>query len=793
MAIQKITGAQRDFSGGELDESMKRSDENPVMKTGARQMPNWRVLSSGAVDNRPGRRALFLETGRVEEVLMSPGNVFFIVFGPGYLRVYNASGVQVFSSTVKGDGSTPIPWTLTTCRNVSFVIAPGAQFQIYIAYADGAPNNPPQILSWDGVSQSSTWKLTTYAETVSVNGAKDTIFTRISPPNVQMQPSGTNGSITITFSAPILVPAMIGTRLLWSGQQITITGVSSPTVGTATVDQTLPNGQEIGLGAGLGDNFFVGDEVVGSTSGAKGIVTLVLTSDIFLQPIPGANGFPIYFVVGETIFGPNGYAVAVTQARVPPFATAIWDDEVMNLFRGYPTSVFYDQSRLGFCNFPAVPSGVGWATIGLPLNFLVTSFSLVTPDSAMFELAPGKSQVLFVQPGAESSEFVFCDNAIYYIPISPTVPLQPGSVTFTLMSQQGCQPNVRPQPIEQSILYVKAGGAQMGAVQAPGAYYRPYIIDHVSEYHSHLFTASPAIAIAAPPAMSQFEELYAYVLLANGSIAMAKYAIRNGLLDVGPEGRPKMGWLPWSGAGSPSWISAQGSDVVFTTNYSLPASGSGFSSGFSNGFGGATAISVVEVLDNNQYLDSSILVNSPPIGIPTPGGKGPLWWLAGASVTLMDQSTRMMGTYQIDANGKIIPQNNAGENLLSAQLVAGQPWTATLEPFVPDAPPGQSAHQRMFKRRVSRMAVYVSNSTGFLMARLFSGPLSRTSPALGTIMNFFRVTAWNQDDDPTQPPPLREEADRWRPIGRSYDPRVAVIKDTPGPLRVHEFGCEVSI
>jgi hypothetical protein len=125
--------------------------------------------------------------------------------------------------------------------------------------------------------------------------------------------------------------------------------------------------------------------------------------------------------------------------------------------------------------------------------------------------------------------------------------------------------------------------------------------------------------------------------------------------------------------------------------------------------------------------------------------------------------------------------------------VGGQPWTAVLEPFCPDAQPGQSAHQRMFKRRVSRFAVYVLNSTGFLMARLFSGPLTRTSPPLGQVMNQRRVDTWNQDDDPTKAPPLREEAQRWRPLGRSYDPRVAIIKDTPGPLEISEIGLESTI
>jgi hypothetical protein len=60
-------------------------------------------------------------------------------------------------------------------------------------------------------------------------------------------------------------------------------------------------------------------------------------------------------------------------------------------------------------------------------------------------------------------------------------------------------------------------------------------------------------------------------------------------------------------------------------------------------------------------------------------------------------------------------------------------------------------------------------------------------------MNIHRVPTWNVGEDATQPPPLREEAQRWRPIGRAFDPRVAVIKDTPGPLMINELGIEVTI
>jgi hypothetical protein len=852
MAIPKMLGAQRDFSGGELDEAIKRADELPVMKIGARQLANWRILNGGQITNRPGRSALFRENGRVDKVLMSPGNVFYLAFGNGYLRVYNATGTQVFASSVKGDSVTAIPWTSATIRNIVWAVATGVPpFSVYICYGDDVPNNVPQVLSWDGISQTSMWSLSTFAFAIASASQKRAPFYRISPHNITMRPSAAVGNITITFSANVLVPGMIGTLMEYAGRQFQVTGVSSGTVGTATVIEALPPSQNVALGGGsgtfaLGDvvegsvsgasgimvfvpntqqinsasatQFFqVGDTMTGGTSGATGVVGFVgfvaghyfydvslTTGTLFtgvetvtggslsggsfvissvvggtaiVQLLPSSTGFVRAFTTSDLFVGPTASFAITGVSNNTPQAISDWDDEVINNFRGWPRSVFFDQTRLGFTNFPQLPSGIAWSAIDNTTDFYAQQ---ALPDNAIFELAPGKSQVLFVQPGMESSEFIFCDNAVYHIPITASIPLVPGSVSFDLLSTEGCLANVQPRAAEQSIVYIKSGGIKVAAVQTPGAYYRPHIIDDVSEMHSHLFTAAVPIAIAIPAGPDQFEERYAYILLANGNLVVGKFAVRQGLLEPGAEGKPKIGWLPWNGVGASTWISAQGGDLILTTAYAP---------------NGVTPVSIVERLDNAQYVDSALSVNSLPAPFTPPGGKGPLFKFPGpnSTVTLMDQSTRMMGTYQVDANGFIVPQFTGGENLSSLQLVAGQPWTATFEPFIADAPPGQDSHQRMFKRRVCRMMIYVSNSTGFLMARLFAGPIMPTSPPLGTIMNIRRVPTWNIGDDPTQPPPLREEVERWRPRGRAFDPRVAVIKDTPGPLLVHEVGTETTI
>jgi hypothetical protein len=845
MTIPKITGAQRDFSAGELDVEMKRADDNPIMKTGARQMLNWRILNSHAVKQRPGRTALFKENGpRVEPILMRPGQLFYLAFGAGYLRIYNAAGALVAGTTVMaGSGGLPLPWTAATVGAITYVVSnANSQFAVYIFFADGAPNNRPQLLLWDGVSQTSTWTLQPYLEAIAAGGQKRTFFSRISPPNITMQPSAVRGAINIAFSGAVLVAGMVGARMRYAGRQISITGVSGPQNGTAQVIEPLPPGQTLTISASSGF-MSIGDVIRGASSGAVGIVittptqqavtftylsgafmiigasvtgapsgatgtiiaidygtgtatislttatlfavadtvsggggAITLTSvggaSLVVQLIPASGSNIIAFIV-ETVVGQSGTAAVSAVATVAPQAIAVWDDEVMNTFRGYPSSVFFDQSRLGMCNFPSVPSAIGWSGLSLPTDLYVGS----SPQNAIFNLAPGNVQVQYVVPGMESSEFVFTDTKIFYIPITPQIPLIPGNVNFNELASHGSMPGVQPKRAQQSVVYMPAGGGVVGAVQSPGSYNRPYIIDSLSELHAHLFTASPAIAIAIPSAATQFEENYIYITLRNGTVVVGRYEMKQGLIEAGQDGKPRIGWSPWNGVGTVLWTAALQDAVIFTTSYT-----SSFPS-----------FVLVEQLDANQYLDMAIAVNNLPAAFVPPAGRGPLFAFANGPVTLMDQGYRMMGTYQVDGNGFIVPQGNGGENLASASLIAGQAWTSILEPFVPDAQPGQDVGQRMFKRRIARFAAYVSNSTGFVMARLFSGPLTRVSPALGTVMNSYRVPAWNQDDDATQPPPLREEAQRSRPLGRSFDPRVAIVKDTPGPLTIHELGTEATI
>jgi hypothetical protein len=746
MGIPKLNGAQVDFTGGEVDGSAQRS--NALAKAGVRQARNCRALNTGGLTNRPGRRVLFEAVGRVDKVVMAPGLLFYLIFDGGTLTVRDNTGVSVF--TTGG-----LAWTAATAKDVRWVVYGN---QIAITF----PGQIPKVLT---LNDGGGWSIADYAELV-LGTQKRTIFYRLAPKGITMTVSGTTGLINIGFSAPVLTAPMVGTRIRFNGRQMTIASVTSSTVGTANVNESLSSNRQVLTIPTVFHVPSVGDVVGQNSSGATGVTVTFAAPNLTVELSTNRR-----FQAGDFAYlaGPGsptiGSVTAVADAA--PAASVIWDQEIMNASAGYPASCFFDQTRLGFCGFPAVPGGVAWSAVNAFTDLYPDAFAsdgLAT--DAIFELVPGKSLVLNVMGGADANEFVFCDNAVYYVPITPANPLRPGSVNFILVTADGAGP-VQPRLADEVVIYVAAGGNKVMAIVSTGFSSRLERAIELTAMHTHLL-ATP-IAIAVPTVGGDFAERYLYVLNADGTLAVGKYS--PDLKDL-KEG--SIGWSPWSG-GNGKWVASANAEVIYTTEYGSPAE------------------SLAELSDNTRYLDGSQLYNTQPPGLPIPGGKGPLWYMAGRTVDLVDGGARMMGTYQVDANGFIVPQFQGGEDLTSATLTAGQAWTATFEPFSSIAQAGQDVGQRVKMRRITRFMVYVQDSTGFLFAQLNGGPQTPTSPPLGTIMLVERVPAWNIGDNPTLPPPRRASAFGWRPTGRSYDPRAAIIKDTPGPLTIMEAAMEITV
>jgi hypothetical protein len=307
--MAKIIGAQHDFRYGEVDVTLKRNDEHPARKGGLRQCANMRILNPGALQNRPGRSALFpaLTSTRIEEIAMSPGNIFRIAFGNGELRVFNSAGAQVALFVNQGN-SAPLPWTVAT---VGSIVYAQLGLAIYITF----PGMKPQVLTWDGIA---TWSIADYAELV-YGGQKRTWFYRISPQGITLLPAARSGiGISLIASSPVFVAAHVGTRMRFVNRQMLITAVSDSTHATVTIMETLAGQQNMTMAADPRLIYSAGDIVVGATSGSKGLITSLSSTSIQVQLLSTNTttvtiGYfgeqrTVAFVTAENLVGPAGSA-----------------------------------------------------------------------------------------------------------------------------------------------------------------------------------------------------------------------------------------------------------------------------------------------------------------------------------------------------------------------------------------------------------------------------------------------------------------------------------------------------
>lgn len=753
---------QHDFTAGELDPQSKRGNDDPLVKAGARQLLNARILNTKGAANRPGRNlvAARASQSRDEDILMAPGVTYRLSFTNATLKIFDSTGTQVFTEGGRA-------WTGATLGQIIFAIYLN---QIFLTF----PGVVPEVLTWDGVT---TWSSAAFAELL-VGSQVRTPFYRLAAKGIGLSVGGGTGSIGLVTTDPYFVAGaapvgMVNTLIRFIGRQIRIDSVTNATTATGTVLEPLPGTQNINFGP-LNPNlvFSISDVVIGSVSGAKGVVLNVGGGAINVQlltlgtTVETINGSPQTeaFVTSDTIVSAGGALPATTVGPVGAPANSFeWDEELMNSYRGFPRSVAVDQGRLIFSDFPALPGAIAWSAFGTPIDLNVGA----NPTDGFLEIAPGKNRVQHVVPGPESSEIVFCDNGIFYISISATNPLKPGSVTFQKISSDGAGA-VQPRAVGEVIVYADQGLTQLASIVAVGAYNRPFVTVSLTDLHSHLFNNIQAIAL--PTSVTQFPERYAYVLNGDGTLAVGKYT-----LDETGKLAGKIGWVPWNGFGVGKWVSALNDVVTFVTAYTQ---------------GAATAF-MVEQLDATRYLDASLPINAIPAALTPPGGKGPLWWLPLATVDLMDGAFAL-GPHATDANGFIVP-TQPGEDLSSATLRAGFMWTGVIEPFLPPVQGGQDGGQRMKKRRCARFEVYVANSSGFAVRQIYTGQQGPNLPVPGTYMGGRRIPAYNQDDNTNIAPPLREQAYTTRPRGRAHDPRVAIVKDTPGPLTIVEISARVSV
>lgn len=736
MSIQKQIIAQRDFSAGQLDEAALRRDDVDIMRAGLRTARNVRILNTGSVKRRPGRRMLFETPGIAYGIRPAPKDDWYLSFedGRAVFRSRDLGSRQDFSG---------MPWGAGDLTDLRFVENAGT---VIVA----GPAMRPQVFSYTRSTRQ--WSHQAFSFSTDITGAiRQPFYNFFLGTGITLQPSARTGTITITFSGAVLDPQHVGVRFRYGSRQLQIASVSSPTSGTATVVEQLP--PTVSLTLDTYEGLQVGDVIEGIESGCRGQVISV-GPPLTVLITDNWSGFQTTDD-GESVVGPRSRGRAQSVSAASPAATTLWEEALCSDYRGWPESVNKSVQRIAFCHFDQLSQAIIWSAIGTINDFLVGADT----DDAIFELVPANTTVFDVVEG--SDVFVFTDQGPYYIPVSSTSPLIPGSVEFRQISDDAASP-IRAQPTTDGLVYINAGLTRVLALIATGQTAKPYLVEDISEFHAELIRKPVTLASTSVDASAP--ERYLYAVNADGTMAVARYQRQQG-------GRGWVGWVPWDGAGKVAWVSAYGGDVVVSADYTIGGETVRFAEIFEDGLildgvrplASVTGSDALEVESGTPLLvaeDEPLLVSQDTA----------FNWAVGTNLAIA-QGAWFRGEYEILEGGTlsgVIPVEN------TIGLVGGFAFDVEVEPFVPHAEAGQSARQRMRRRRLAQVAATVQRTQAIEVA--------------GRLVPF-----WNAGENEELEPPMRDETYRARPMGRSFDPRWSVKQKLPGALTIIELTSEVTI
>jgi hypothetical protein len=213
---------QTNFTAGELDPRLLGRTDLKSFENGAAKLRNVVVDTTGGVRRRPGTAyvATAEGEGRLVALETGPSQAWLLVFSEFRVDVYRDGLWQAMVATSWSQAHLPqIVWAQ---QDDSLLVV--------------HPDIPPQRLS----RQSDTvWSLAEWRFEKKTDGALCAPFARFADSDVEIQASGTSGSITLTTSVPHFVAQHLGSRLRIEGKQVELTNIQSTTEANALVIQTL--------------------------------------------------------------------------------------------------------------------------------------------------------------------------------------------------------------------------------------------------------------------------------------------------------------------------------------------------------------------------------------------------------------------------------------------------------------------------------------------------------------------------------------------------------------------------
>lgn len=725
--MPRVRNLQTNFSSGELDPLMHFRSDTGAYQNGARLLRNALLYSSGGAARRPGtyNRALLPALCRIIPFDFAPDERYVLAFSNGRLDYYSSDGVAL------GNITTGCNWTTATLFEMTFDQVADTMVVAHQAWR-------PQVVVRLGLD---VFDVADFEFAQSSNGNKVyQPYYKFADDDVTLSSSATSGTTTLTASAPVFLPSMVGERIRWHETEIELTAYTSTTVMTGTIKGTLLGQYDNNpLRTSEGSNVV---EVTHVQHGFANGATVTIagaggTGGIAAASLNGARTITVIddnrysFVAGaaatQSIDG-GGPSVTFSGANLP---TLNWLEQAFSVSNGWPGAVAFHEGRLWFGGTPGLPDGLFSSRL-----FEYFAFDVGDGGAAdSIQVTLGASSLANIRHLVSNNDLqIFTSNAEAAARSPRDVALTPANIVIRQQTPYGAG-YARPYPFDGATLFVQASGSAVREFIFSEAAQR-YQSTDLNVLSSHLLDQPVSMDVLYGGA--QRNEQYAYVVNADGTVAVF-YSARSEQLA---------GWTSWDqgGAGNPKFrdLCVLGEDVFAVSE----RGGSFWLEKFSQ--------------TPDMTLDGATTYNS---------GVAKANWVVGTRYRNQTVSVicgqYYLGDFPVDGAGNI----NVGQNVL--QITVGYAYTFALRTLPVD------------------LELQTGSSVGLpkRIVRVFVGLNSASSLSISGNKLLLRQV---QDNVESVPEPFTGVYE-FRLLGYQKDAFVELVQDEPLPVTVLGMNMEVQI
>ena len=548
--MARIRVPLNNFQFGEVSPALTSRTDTKVYTNAAEEVRNFFIRSEGGLKKRTGTKrihnfgsnpaftalASLRQSVRIEPFIFSDDEKYIIAFSNTRIEIFQISPTDGTVSSIQS--LTSQSWLVNTTsasylEEITFAQQGDLMFICHNTFQT-------RILERTGLT---TFTISTFNFDTSRDG--NDIFQpyfSFQPLGMTIAASGTTSSVTLTTSADYFSSSHVGIDLLIGETRARITGFTSATQVTATIQGTLRQQLEIdsievfeGSGTvrvtkalhGLATGASITIERAGAVGG---IANSNINGSRTITAVPNENTFE--FTAGSSATASSS-AIGGGRARiVTGAATTEFSEQSYSALRGYPAAVTFHQNRLWFGGTLAQPDGIWGSKSGQFFNFDIGD----AEDNDALDLTANVGEIFSIRHLVSNRDLqIFTTGAELFIPTISNKPVTPANAQIRRQTPFGSS-FVRPTVFDGATLFIQKTGSALREflfTDAEGA----YTSVAVSGLAPHLIL-DPVQQTSIKGALNRSES-YAFLINNDGTIGVF-YSIR---------GDQKAGWTLWNTQG----------------------------------------------------------------------------------------------------------------------------------------------------------------------------------------------------------------------------------------------------